>query len=161
MASTVKGFAVRAIDTGHGRADPGHYAINFGKVLPATATASLFTVTGSIQASLVGVVSTVGSVAATHLSIGITGNNSIIAANGAATFAAVAVGSVFVLPTVLGGQLPAPVTGTGIASSVAMFEASNTIITLTTDATNTGAVTWILTYVPLFPKSIVTSIVNN
>lgn len=160
MSSTVKGFAVRAIDTTHGRADPGKYAINYSKVLPATATASLFTVTGSIQASLVGVSSVIGTTA-THLSIGVTGSPAAIAANGAATFAAIAVGSVFVLPAVLGGQLPAPVVATGIASSVAMFEVSNTVITLTTDATNSAAITWVLTYVPLFPKSIVTSVVNN
>ncbi len=160
MSSTVKGFTVRTVDTQHGKAALGHVAVNFGKVLPATATGNLFTVSGAIQASLVGVVSTVGTTA-THLSIGVTGNNSLIAANGAATFSTVAVGSVFQLPSVLGGQLPAPVVATGIAACVSLFEVSNTIITLTTDATNTAAITWMLLYSPLFPKSIVTPVVND
>ncbi len=161
MSSTVKGFAVRTVDSQHGKQELGHYAINFGKLLPASTTGNLFTVSGAIQCSLVGVVSTVASITATHLSIGITGNNTVIAANGAATFASTAVGSVFVMPPLLGAALPAPVVATGIAVSVHLFEVSNTIITLTTDATNTGAITWILSYAPLFPKSIVTSIVNN
>jgi hypothetical protein len=161
MSSTVKGFSVRNVDTQHGKAELGHYAVNFGKVLPATATGNLFTVTGSIQASLVGVVSTVGSATAVHLSVGVTGSPGLIAANGAATFSTVAVGSVFQLPSVLGGQLPAPIVATGIVAGVALFTVSNTIITVTTDATNTGAITWILCYAPLFPKSIATPVVNN
>jgi hypothetical protein len=68
---------------------------------------------------------------------------------------------VFQLPSVLGGPLPAPVVATGIAVGISLFEVSNTIITLTTDATNTAAITWILCYAPLFPKSVVTSVVNN
>jgi hypothetical protein len=160
MSSTVKGFAVRTVDTQHGKTELGHYAVNFSKVLPATATGNLFTVSGSIQASLVGVVSVIGTTA-THLSIGITGSPALIAANGAAQFSSVAVGSVFQLPSVLGGQLPAPVVATGIAVGISLFEVSNTIITLTTDATNTAAITWILCYSPLFPKSIATSVVNN
>lgn len=160
MSSTVKGYAVRAIDTQHGKTELGHYAVNFSKVLPATGTGNLFTVTGAIQCSLVGVSAVIGTTAV-HLSVGITGNNTAIAAASAATFSTVAVGSVFVMPPAIGGAMPAPVVATGVAVAVSLFEVSNTIITLTTDATNTAAITWILSYSPLFPKSVVTSVVND
>lgn len=161
MSSTVKGFAVRVVDSQHGKQELGHYAINFGKALPATTTGSLFTVTGAIQCSLVGVVSTVLGLTTVLPTIGVTGSPAAIAAAPAVGFTSTAVGSVIVMPPTLGGQLPAAVVATGIAVSVSLFEVSNTIITVTTNATNTGNITWILSYAPLFPKSIATSIVNN
>jgi hypothetical protein len=56
------------------------------------------------------------------------------------------------MPANLGGALPAAVVASAVAADQAAFEVSGTNITVTTDATNTGAITWILVYVPLFRK---------
>lgn len=153
MASTVRGFAIRAVDMAHGYADPGVSQISFGKALPQTNTISLFTVSGSIVCSLVGVVSTVFGVAALHMSLGVTGTSSAIAAPSSGSLTGTAVGSVFSPPQALGAALPAPSTASAHPASCALMEVSNTIITATADVSTTGAVTWILTWVPLFPKS--------
>ncbi len=56
--------------------------------------------------------------------------------------------SIFKLPRVLGTALPAPVAAQGSATSCASFVCSNTTLTVTTDATNTMAITWILLWAP-------------
>ncbi len=151
MSSTAKGFAVRDVTVPHGWQPFGQANYNVGKVLPATATGNLFVVTGAIQASLVGVVSVVGSASSVKISLGYTGNSSGLASPLAAGVTTQAVGSIFKLPRVLGNALPAPVTGTGSAASCSAFVVSNTTITITTDATNTMAITWILMWAPVAP----------
>lgn len=149
MADLARGYAVRAIDMPHGYADPGKVNVSVGKTNPQTNTISLFTVVGSIQATLVGIVSTVFGAVAQHLSIGITGNNSILAAGSAVALNATAAGAVITLPQAIGGQLPAPLIATTARASLVMFACANTIINLTSDASTTGAVTWILSWVGL------------
>lgn len=132
----------------------GNLATQNTKVLPATTTGTLFTVTGSVVVlGLVGVVSTVFSATNVNPTIGITGSNAAIAAAPAAPFASTAVGSVIQLPAVLAGALPAAVAAKGSAASFDAFVVKGTNITITTDATNTGAVTWLLLWAPLFRKS--------
>lgn len=129
-------------------------AVQSSKVLPATTTGTIFTVTGSVVVlGLVGVVSTVFAAANVNISIGITGSNAAIAANPAAPFNATAVGSVIQPPAALGGVLPAAVAVKGTAASFDAFVVKGTNITLTTDATNTGALTWILLWAALSRKA--------
>jgi hypothetical protein len=149
MADLARGYALRPIDMPHGYADPGVCQVSFGKTNPQTNTISLFTVVGSIQATLVGVVSTVFGAVAQHLTLGITGKPAAIAAASAVALNATAVGSVLAMPQVLGGALPAPLVASGHPSSAYMFACSNTIITATSDASTTGAVTWILFWIGL------------
>jgi hypothetical protein len=123
-----------------------------GKTNPQTNTISLFTVTGSILCDLVGVVSTVFGAVAQHLTIGVTGSPAAIAAAPAVALNATAVGAVVNTPSALGGALPAPITATAAAGSLMLLEVSNTIITVSSDASTTGAITWILDWVPLSPQ---------
>lgn len=132
----------------------GNLATQNAKVLPATGTGTLFTVTGSVVVlGMVGVVSTVFTATSVNISLGITGSNAAIAANPAAAYASTTVGSVVQLPAVLGGALPAAVAVKGTAAAFNAFVVKGTNITITTDATNTGAITWLLVWTPLFRKS--------
>lgn len=150
MSSTTKGFAVKQVDVYRGEGTFSQLAVNLGKVLPATTTGGIFQVTGSIICSLIGVVSTVFSATAVKPSIGVTGaaNNALIAAQPSVAYSATVVGAVIKLPARLGAALPAAVTATGVAAAANDIVVSNTNITVTTDATNTGAVTWLLLWSP-------------
>lgn len=148
MSSTTKGFSVKQVDVYRGEPTFSQLAVNLGKVLPATTTGGIFQVTGSIICSLVGVVSTVLSATAVKPSIGVTGNNTLITAQPAVAYSGTAVGSVIKLPARLGAALPAAVTASGVAAAMNDLVVSNTNITVTTDATNTGAVTWLLLWSP-------------
>lgn len=151
--SALRGFSLKQIFTYKGVGAAAQQAVNPGKVLPATATGNLFQVTGSVVVTgLVGVVTTALSVTAVHISLGITNNNVAIAANPAVALASNVVGSVILVPAQLGGALPAPVTVSGVSPAIGEMEMTNTNITITTDAANTGAITWMLTYVPLLRK---------
>jgi hypothetical protein len=151
--SALKGLSLKQLLSYKGFGANSSVAVNVGKVLPATTTGNLFSVTGSVQVlSLVGVVSTAFSVTAVKPTIGITGSAAAIAAAPAAGYASTTAGSLIQLPAALGGALPAAISASQVAASSQGFEASGTNITITTDATNTGAVTWILVYVPLFRK---------
>ena len=161
MASTVRGFAVRAVDTSHGRADPGKCNVSVGKTNPQTNTINLFTVVGSIVCDLAGIVSTVFGAVGQHLTIGVTGSPAAIAAAPTVALNATAAGAIINSPSVLGGPLPAPVTVTGASSSLMLLEISNTIITLTSDASTTGAITWVLDWVPLMPKGASVTVTTN
>ncbi len=152
MSSTVKGFSYRDL-TVHGRPEVSRVSVNFGKALPATATGNLFTVTGSVLVTgLVGVVSTITQATNVKPSLGVTGSVAAIAAQPAAAYNAVAVGSVIQLPLTPGGQLPVPVSASGTANAACRFVVTATAITMTTDATATGNITWTLFWVPLMPK---------
>lgn len=149
--SANKGFTLRGVKSGQ-------VTVNPAKALPATTTGTLFTVTGTISATLVGVVSGALGATATKPSLGITGNNTALAAASAASVASATAGSVFQMPSALGGALPAPVAAQGSAAGEAMFVVSDTNITMTTDATDTGSITWVLTWVPLSPGASVTAV---
>jgi hypothetical protein len=127
--------------------------VQHAKVLPGTTTGTIFTIAGSVAVlGLVGVVTTVFSITAVNISIGVTGANAAIAANPAAAFVSTAVGAVIQLPSVIGGALPAAVIANGSAGSFDQFECKATNITLTTDATNTGALDWVLVWAPMSRK---------
>lgn len=149
-------YGLRAVDMPMNYADPGVSQISLGKTLPQGATISLFTVVGTVVCDLTGVVSTLFG-AATKLSIGVTGNSSAIAAPPAAGTIG-AVGNVVQCPQALGAALPAYVTATGHASSAFLMEVSNTIITLTADTSTTGAVTWIMNWVPVFGSAVASGV---
>jgi hypothetical protein len=154
VSSTIRGFTIRDL-TQHGKPELGRVVVNFGKVLPATGTGSIFAVTGIVQVlGLFGIVSTVLSVTNVKPTIGVTGSPAAIAAAPAAAFTATAVGGIIQMPTTLGGILPAAVVASGAASGSGLFVVNAANITVTTDATNTGAITWVLSYAPLFPKSV-------
>lgn len=152
--SSLAGYNLKQLMPYKGIGAAPNIAIQPGKVLPATATGTIFTVTGSVVVlGLVGVVSTVFAATAVNISIGITGSNAAIAANPAAAFNGTAVGSAIQLPSALGGVLPAAVSAKGSAASLDAFILKGTNVTITTDATNTGAVTWALLWVPLLRKN--------
>lgn len=161
MSSTAKGFAVRDVAQPHGWGPYGQVNVNFGKVLPASTTGAFFTVVGSIMATLVGVVSTVGSATAVSPTIGYTGKPAALAAAPAAPLTTQAVGSVFKLPSPLGGALPVPLVANSGASGESFFTVSNTSLTITTAATNTMAITWILVWAPLFLGTVAGTTVTN
>lgn len=151
--SALAGFSLKQLLTYKGLGAAPNVAVQPAKVLPATATGTIFTVTGSVVVlGLVGVVSTVFAATAVNISVGVTGNNTAIAANPAAAYNATGVGSEIQMPAALGGQLPAAVSAKGSAASLDAFILKNTNVTITTDATNTGAVTWALLWVPLLRK---------
>jgi hypothetical protein len=158
--SASSGFAVRAVDTSHGYPDKGKCQVSVGKATPQTATANLFTVTGTIVCSLVGVISTVLGAVAQHLNVGVTGSPTAIAANSTVALNATAAGAVIAMPQVLGGALPAPVIASGTPAGAMLLQVSNTSITLTSDASTTGNITWILSWVPLFPKKNASVVTN-
>jgi hypothetical protein len=162
MSSTARGFAVRDV-VQHGRNGFGQVNVNFGKVLPASTTGNLFVIVGSIQASLVGVVSTVGSATGVSPTVGYTGKAAALSAAPAAPLTTQAVGSVFKLPEPIGGALPVPLVANSATGGLACFTISNTTITITTAATNTMAITWILCWMPIFfnAKSGATPSVTN
>jgi hypothetical protein len=152
MSSTVKGFSYRDLSI-HGKVENGRTCVNVAKALPATATGNLFTVTGIVQVTfLVGIVSTITQAVAVKPSLGVTGNTTAIAAQPAAAYNGVAVGGVIVMPLTPGGALPAPVVASATVNGAIRFVVNAAAITMTTDATATGNITWILGYVPLFPK---------
>lgn len=161
MSSTAKGFSVRDVTVPHGWSASGQVNVNFGKVLPATATGTVFTVLGTIMATLVGVVSTVGGVTAVKPSIGYTGKVAGISAAPAVALTTQAVGSVIKLPTPIGGALPVPLVANSAAVGESFFTVANTNITITTDATNAMAITWILVWAPLFLGAAAGTTVTN
>ncbi len=152
MSSTTKGFAYRDL-TYHGRPEFGRSTVNFAKTLPASTTGNLFAVTGSILVTgLVGVVSTALQASNVSPTLGVTGLPAAIAAAPASPFNATALGSVIVMPLTPGGALPAPVVASGAITLANRFEVTAANITITTATTVTGAITWLLSWVPLMPK---------
>jgi hypothetical protein len=152
MGST-KAFLVRD-QSQRAKPEAGRLCVNFGKVLPATATGNLFAVTGTIVVNgLVGIVSTAFAITAVKISIGVTGANSAISAVPASGYASTVVGSAIVMPLTLGGALPAAVVANAAITSAQCFMCTAANITITTDATNTGAVTWLLSWESVSPKN--------
>lgn len=152
--SALSGYSIKQLMPYKGIGAAPQMAINPGKVLPGTATGTLFTITGSVVVlGLVGVVTTVFSSTAVNITLGITGSASELAADPAAAFTSTAVGDALQLPATLGGVLPAAVSSKASAASLDAFILEATNLTITTDATNTGALTWCLAWVPLRRKA--------
>jgi hypothetical protein len=156
MSSTKSGFNIRDL-TQHGKGELSHVGVNPGKVLPATATGNLFTVSGSIVVhGLLGVVTTVGSATSVSPTLGITGAAAALAAAPAVPWTTIPVGSVIIMPPTLGAALPAFLSAQSVVAAAGTWTCENTIITITTGATNTGAITWLLIWEPIFPKGATT-----
>jgi len=153
MSSTARGFLVRDM-TYHGKSGASRVSINPAKALPASTTGNLFTITGSIVVTgLTGVVSTATQASNVSPTIGVTGaaNAALIAAAPAAPYNAVPVGNAIIMPSLIGGALPAPVAAQSSVTSAIRFAVTAGAITITTATTVTGNITWILTWVPLLP----------
>lgn len=125
--------------------------------LPATGNQTLFNIAGGrvIITGIIGEVTTVASATATNIkltSVGtaIGGSGTDMASNVAITSAAV--GTLY-SPTAIGsaGQVGAAVT----QNNEEILPVG--LIRLTTDATNTGAMKWTLTYIPLDDGATVTA----
>jgi hypothetical protein len=159
MSGNTRAFLIKD-QTQKGKPEVSRLCVNFGKVLPATATGNLFSVTGTVVITgLFGIVSTVFGITAVKPTLGVTGLPTALAAAPAVAYASTAVGSVVTMPPSLGAALPAAVVAN--ASSVTAVEnfivtAAN--ITITTDATNAGAITWVLAYEPVYPKGQVATV---
>lgn len=129
------------------RANYGPLVVRAAAVLPATATQTIFNVTGNVLiTSLIGVVTTACSATATNLKVNVlntaTTTNTDIAANVLVT--SLAVGTLYSIPTL------------GSAGTVGNFAVQNNefaigagAIRLITDATNTGAMKWYVNFVAL------------
>ncbi len=150
MSAGVAGKSLRNINYGA-------RVFRAGATLPATGNQTIFNVTGGrvIITSLIGEVTTVMSATATNVKVTAVGTASGVAtdmtANAAVT--SLAVGNLYSISGVSG-------TAAAVGSSV---QQNNEVIVpvgiirATTDATNTGAMSWTVTYVPLDDGAAVTA----
>lgn len=133
-------------------------------VLPATATAHIFTVSGGrvIVTGLVGQCTTVCTATATTLSVGVTPTTGTASTTGLCTATAITsaeVGSLVSLPQVKGALLANTVAGGAVqVNGSDGYVVQPGTIDITTSATNTGAFKWTLTYVPLDDGATVTAV---
>ncbi len=152
MSALIQGVQLRALLYGVKLDEP-------AAVLPATTTGNIFTVTGGriVITSLVGQCTTVCSATATTLSIGLTPTTGTAQNAGLATATAVTSSEVGTLVAVaaaaIGGSVPALVVGAKAGQAVNAphgigYVVQPGTITITTNATNTGAFSWTMTYVP-------------
>jgi hypothetical protein len=150
MANYVQGAQIRLLEYG--------FQVNkLAQTLPATATATLFTVTGGrvVITSLIGTASTAIGATACNLSLGTaptggTANTAGITTNLA--LAAREVGTHFWLPAV--GVANPLIMGANAGTAAQLTGGSAYVVqtgtvTWTTSATNTGALNWAMTYIPL------------
>jgi hypothetical protein len=149
------------------------------KVLPATGIVSIFNVNNGpvLITSLIGLVTTACSATATTVTVGVTpaGGTSAPAALATAgtitslpvgafvgldPFASAAPVALAVAPAsgvVQGGNIPLGGAGVSLHNGgIAMVSAG--VITITTNATNTGAFAWYLTYAPVVAGANVTAV---
>lgn len=133
--------------------------INFGqkvtgaaKTLPATATGSIFTVTVGrvLVTGIYGVVTTAIGATATNAKLVATpsGNGAVNDLSGTVAVTSLALGGIL-SPTGLAGDALVKSTGGGASGLRNPIVVAPGAIGVNTDATDTGAVTWTLTYVPL------------
>lgn len=133
--------------------------INYGtkvtggaKTLPATATGSIFTVTGGrvLVTSITGVVTTAIQAQANNVKLVATpsGNGAVNDLSGVVDVNALALGGLLA-PTGLAGDVLVKSTGGGVSGLRNPIVVAPGAIGVNTSATNTGAVTWTLTYVAL------------
>ncbi len=156
MAEFIKGQQLRTLVKGN-------QVVKTALTLPATTTGTLFTVSGGavLVTSFFGVVSTATGATATTLSIGTAPTVGTAKTAGLATAQAI---TSLEAGTWIGLQPASVVTNTYTIGSLAVSgatSAGNVIfdvpdftvaagtITWTTNATDTGAVSWYITYVPL------------
>ncbi len=149
MTVLIQGPQVRAIALGVKVDQP-------AAVLPATTTVTLFDVTGGrvLITGLCGQCTTVCTATATTVSVGLTPTAGTAQNAGLASTTAITsseVGTLVGLNLTAGGAL---VVGAKAGSAVqvaghAPYVVQPGAITITTSATNTGAFSWSLTYVPL------------
>jgi hypothetical protein len=151
MSIIIQGYQLRELLLGS-------QVIKSAQVLPADTTSTLYTVTGGnvIVTSLAAVCTTVCTATATNLSIG------THPTGGSAENASICVATAIASTALLSWLTPLPVSGQGGGSGSLVISAPSAVpyipasfivpagtITLTTSATNTGAFTWYLTYIPL------------
>jgi hypothetical protein len=144
----LKNTALRTLDLGTKVEAP-------AAVLPATATANIFTVAGGRVAitGLVGVCTTVCSATATTLALGTAptvGTANTTGLTSATAITSKEAGTMVSLPPAVGSGLVVG-TNAGVAAQLSGQGAcvvSAGTITITTSATNTGAFRWTLTYIP-------------
>lgn len=121
-------------------------------VLPATATGHLFQVTGGrvVVTGIVGQVTTVCDATATTAKLTSTpATGTAVDLTSATAVTSKEVGSLLTLPLTLGGALNVQNAGAGEIPGALQFVVPVGYVDLVTSATNTGAVKWLLTYVPL------------
>jgi hypothetical protein len=145
---------------------PGTLVLKSALALPATATATLYTVSaGVLVTGLLGRVTTATGATATTLSLGTTAAGAAFLAT-ATSVASKPAGS-WIVPSSSAGAGGAPLISAGpifLASSfpgsflpglMAPFFIAADAITWTTSATDTGNISWYLWYVPLDPSATV------
>jgi hypothetical protein len=124
-------------------------------VLPATTTANIFTVSGGrvLITSLVGTVTTATTATATTLAIGTVPTVGTARTTALASAVAVTsreIGTQVNPAATLGGALVVGADAGAASQAIAAgFIVSAGAISITTSATNTGAMSWSLTYIPL------------
>lgn len=125
-------------------------------VLPATATAHLFTVAGGrvLITGFLGECTTVCSGTATTVSVGVTPTSGTASNTGLATATAITSKEVGTLVSLPSGAAGALVVGANAGGAVQVQGPGGYIvqpgtIDITTSATNTGAFKWAMWYVPL------------
>jgi hypothetical protein len=149
MANFIQGKSLRLMEYGA-------QVLKAAQALPQTATATLFTVTGGrvIVTSLVGTVSTAIQNQACSLSLGTVPTTGTASATGlttaVTTIANLEVGTHLYLPAAKG----ALVANANAGAAAQLFAGSAYVVSAgtiswTTSASNTGAISWALTYIPL------------
>lgn len=149
MSVIIQGYQLRAIQFGA-------QVIKGPLTLPASTIGTIATVAGGsvLVTSMLGLVTTVIQTQANNLSIGITPSGGSSAPTGIATtlnVSAMAAGD-WLVPLVSSGVGGALVSSGGPGNAVFLstpFVVPAGVITWSTSATNTGAVKWYFTYVPL------------
>jgi hypothetical protein len=137
--------------------------VKAAQALPQTATATLFTVTGGpiLVQRIVGKVTTATGATVTNLSLGYTPTGGANVPAGLCTAAAItslAVGKLFVVAPFTTGTTPvAPFIGGAVQMPDPQLPVvvPDGVITWTTSASDTGAMAWWLTFIPLDPASAV------
>jgi hypothetical protein len=130
------------------------------KTLPATTTGSIFTVTGGrvLVTSLTGVVTTACGATATNLRIVATpsGSGSVNDLSGDVAVTSLGLGGLISI-TGLAADAAVKSTGGGVSGLRNPITVAAGAIGAKTDATDTGAITWTLTYVPIDNGATVTA----
>lgn len=158
MANFINGTQQRLLHMGLKVEEP-------AAVLPATATAHLFTVSGGrvIVTGLVGQCTTVCTSTATTVSVGVTPTSGTASTTGLCTATAVTSSEVGTLVSLPSGAKGALVVGANAGAGVQVqgpggYVVQPGTIDITTSATNTGAFKWTLTYIPLDDGASVTAV---
>jgi hypothetical protein len=138
-----------------GSVPPGILVSKAAQNLPQTATATLFTVTGGavLVQFMYGLVTTALGSTATSLSLGNTPTGGANAPASIATLAVVTskvIGSLYV-PSFSAGVAAAPLQANvvGMNTPFVPFVVSAGVITWTTNASDTGQMSWNINYVPI------------